>query len=101
VKVIAGALLIVNDRPMNLSGNAEGRAAVATQRSANNPRDCEGVEQWIAGVLQRARQAAEAEATDELRGILYVAHCFADELATATPRFDRLSFIRAVTDGPS
>jgi hypothetical protein len=29
-----------------------------------------------------------------------VAHCFADELATANPRFDRLSFITAVTEGP-
>jgi hypothetical protein len=87
---------------MNLSGNAEGRAAVVTQRSANNSRDCEGVEQWIAGVLRRARQAAEA--TDEphnVRGSLYLAHCFADELATANPRFDRLRFIEAVTEGSS
>jgi hypothetical protein len=87
---------------MNLSGNAEGSGRGMTQLAANNPPDCEGVERWIAGVLRRARQAAEATAgPQELRGILYVAQCFADELATATPRFDRAGFIGAVTAGPS
>jgi hypothetical protein len=65
------------------------------------PRDREAVERWVAGVLRRARESAEAtEGPHALRGILYVAHCFADELATANPRFDRLSFITAVTEGP-
>jgi hypothetical protein len=66
------------------------------------PRDWAAVEQWITGVLSRARQAAEAtDGPQSVRGILYLAHCFADELATANPRFDRLSFITAVTEGPS
>jgi hypothetical protein len=64
--------------------------------------DWEGVEEWINGVLTRARQRAEAaDGPDALRGLLYVTRCFADELATANPRFDRLRFIRAATEGPS
>lgn len=62
--------------------------------------DWEGVEEWINGVLRRARQRAEAaDGPDALRGLLYVTHCFADELATANPRFDRQRFIRAATEG--
>jgi hypothetical protein len=64
--------------------------------------DWEAVEQWTVGVLERARQAAAATAgPDSVRGILYVTHCFADELATANPRFDRPTFVTAVTSGPS
>ena len=64
--------------------------------------DWEGVEEWINGVLRRARQRAEAaDGPDALRGLLHVTHCFADELATANPRFDRQKFIRAATEGPS
>jgi hypothetical protein len=77
---------------MNLTGNAD----------ASRPLDRQGVEQLITRVLFRARQAAEAlDRPDDMRGILYVAHCFADELATASPRFDRQGFITAVTEGPS
>ena len=77
---------------MKLSGNTD----------ASRARDWQGVEQLITRVLWRAHQAAElVDEPDDVRGILYVAHCFADELATANPRFDRLSFIRAVTEGPS
>jgi hypothetical protein len=32
--------------------------------------------------------------------ILYLAQSFADELAAANPRFDRLGFIEAVTEAP-
>jgi hypothetical protein len=54
----------------------------------------------IARVLRRAHQAAQAmDGPDEVRGVLYVAHCFADELAAASPRFDRQSFIMAVKEG--
>jgi hypothetical protein len=64
--------------------------------------DSEAVEQFIARVLGRARDAAQAEGSvDAVRGILYVAHCFADELATTSPRFDRLKFITTVTNGAS
>ena len=60
------------------------------------------IEEWINGVLRRARQRAEAtDGPDALRGLLHVTHCFADELATANPRFDRQRFIRAATEGPS
>ena len=40
-------------------------------------------------------------APDEARAVLHVAHSFADELATLDPRFDRLQFIRDVTEDPS
>jgi hypothetical protein len=96
---------------MTSSGNADGRVAVLTGESRGDgrevaqvphPEDWEGIEQWIIGVLWRARQAAEAlDGPDNVRGTLYMAHCFADELAAANPRFDRLSFIKAVTEGPS
>jgi len=59
------------------------------------PGDWEGVDQWIARVLSRARQATDGP--DNVRGILYVPQCFADELAPANPRFERQSFITAVT----
>jgi hypothetical protein len=56
----------------------------------------------IARVLRRAHQAAEAmDGPDEARGVLHVAHCFADELAAASPGFDRQRFITAVEEGPS
>jgi hypothetical protein len=95
---------------MNLSGDSErpgrsrNQALDEEEVPANDapaPRDREAVERWVAGVLRRAREAAEAtDGPHALRGILYVAHCFADELATANPRFDRMSFITAVTEGP-
>jgi hypothetical protein len=55
----------------------------------------------IARVLRRAHQAAEAmDGPDEVRAVLYVAHCFADELAAANPRFDRQGFVTAVSGEP-
>ena len=38
---------------------------------------------------------------NEARAILHVAHSFADELAALDPRFDRLQFIKDVTEDPS
>ena len=56
------------------------------------------VEQLIARVLGRAHRAAEAlDAPSEARTILHLAQSFADELAAANPRFDRLGFIEAAT----
>ena len=63
------------------------------------PGDWEAVERWIAHVLWHARQATEGPGG--VRGILYVTHCFADELAAANPQFDRLSFVTNATKGPS
>jgi hypothetical protein len=40
-------------------------------------------------------------APNEARAILHVAESFADELATLDPRFDRLQFMKDVTEGPS
>jgi hypothetical protein len=58
------------------------------------------VEQLIAHVLGRAHRTAEAfNAPNEARAILHVAESFADELATTNPRFDRLRFITAATEG--
>jgi hypothetical protein len=59
------------------------------------------VDELIAHVLRRAHRAAEdLNAPDAARAILYVAHSFADELGSADPRFDRLRFIQAATEGP-
>ena len=64
-------------------------------------RDPGAVDQLIARVLCRAHGTMEAVgAPSEARAILHVAHSFADELATG-PRFDRLQFIKDVTEDPS
>jgi hypothetical protein len=60
------------------------------------------VEQYIADVLGRAHQNAEAvHEPDEARAILHVAQLFADDLAKADLRFDRVEFIRAITREPA
>ena len=65
-------------------------------------RDPEAVDQLIARVLSRAHRTMEAlNAPNEARTILHIAHSFADELTTLDPRFDRLQFIKAVTEDPS
>ena len=62
-------------------------------------RNPEALDQLIARVLGREHRAMEAlDSPDEARTILHVAHSFADELATVDPRFDRLRFIRDVTE---
>jgi hypothetical protein len=40
-------------------------------------------------------------APNEARAILHIAHSFDDELTTWDPRFDRLQFIKDVTEDPS
>jgi hypothetical protein len=64
--------------------------------------DTETVDQLIARVLRRAHLRANAHnEPNEARAILHVAHSFADELASADQRFDRLQFIHAATDDQS
>jgi hypothetical protein len=64
--------------------------------------DPEAVDQLIARVLSRAHRTMEAlDAPNEARAILHLAHSFADELATLDPLFDRLQFIKDVTEDPS
>jgi hypothetical protein len=61
------------------------------------------VDQFIAGVLRRAHQSAEARnAPGEARMILELAHMFADEmLAAEHPGFERVGFVDAATEDPS
>jgi hypothetical protein len=60
------------------------------------------VEQYIADVLGRAHQAAEAlHEPDEARAILHVAQLFAEDLARTDLRFDRVQFIEAITRDPT
>jgi hypothetical protein len=64
--------------------------------------DAEAVDQFVARVLRRAHQSAEARnAADEARAILGVAHLFGEELTAGHPGFDRLGFVAAATEGPS
>jgi hypothetical protein len=64
--------------------------------------DLEAVEQFVARVLRRAHESAEARnAPAEARAILGVAHLFADELTASHPGFDRFGFVAAATEGPS
>jgi hypothetical protein len=59
----------------------------------------ETVEQLIARVLTRAHRSMEAlTMPGEARAILHVAHSFADELATLDPSFDRVQFIKDITE---
>ena len=64
--------------------------------------DAEAVDQLIARVLGGAHRKMEAiDAPNDARTILHVAESFADELAALDPRFDRLQFIKEVTEDPS
>jgi hypothetical protein len=64
--------------------------------------DSEAVDHFVARVLRRAHQSAEARnAVNEARAILGVAHLFADELIASDPGFDRLGFVTAATEEPS
>jgi hypothetical protein len=64
--------------------------------------DLEAVDQFVARVLRRAHESAEARnAPSEARAILDVAHMFADEWITSDPGFDRFGFVAAATEGPS
>jgi hypothetical protein len=56
------------------------------------------LDQYIADVLRRAHQMAEAiHEPDEARAILHVAQLFAEELTRTDPHFDRLRFLRTIT----
>jgi hypothetical protein len=62
----------------------------------------EAVDKLIARVLSRAHRTMEDfNSPDEARAVLHIAHSFADELSTLDPRFDRLQFIRDITDDQS
>jgi hypothetical protein len=62
----------------------------------------ETLDELIARVLSRAHGTMEArKAPNEARAVLHVAELFADELAARDARFDRLQFIRDVTEDPS
>jgi hypothetical protein len=65
-------------------------------------RASEAVDQLVARVLNRAHVTMEdAGSPEEARVVLHLAHSFADELATRDPRFDRLQFIKDVTEDPA
>jgi hypothetical protein len=65
-------------------------------------RDEEAVDQFVARVLRRAHESAEARnAPNEARAILELAHLFADEMIASQPEFDRFGFVEAATEGPS
>jgi hypothetical protein len=62
----------------------------------------ETVERFIARVRRRAHLAAlDVGEPDQARAVLTVAHAFADELARADARFDRLAFVAAVMEDVS
>jgi hypothetical protein len=64
--------------------------------------ELEAVERFVARVLRRAHESAEARnAASEARAILGVAHLFADALTASHPGFDRLGFVAAATEGSS
>jgi len=62
----------------------------------------ETVDELIARVLRRAHGTMAAfNSPSEARAVLHVAHSFADELANLDPDFDRVQFIRDITEDPS
>ena len=64
--------------------------------------DAEAVDQFVARVLRRAHENAEARnAPNEARAILDVAQMFADELIARDPAFDRVRFVEAAIEGPA
>ena len=65
---------------------------------AHTGRD-ETVDELIARVLCQAHRAmCDRETPKEARIVLNVAHSFADELTTLYPGFDRVQFVRDVTE---
>jgi hypothetical protein len=89
----------VNTSTGNVNGGETARRFMDDTPMRGDP---EPVDELIARGLRRAHQMAEDLDTPiEARAILHVAESFADELATTNPRFDRLRFIRAATEGPS
>jgi len=89
---------------MNPSGRRthDVRVAGRYMNGALEEREPETVDQLIARVLRRAHGTAEVlDRPDEARAVLHLAQTFADEMAAADPRFDRLRFIEDATDDPS
>ena len=81
---------------------AESGSVVRYTNDALVDSDQEAVDQFVARVLRRAHESAEARnAPNEARAILDVAHMFADEWIASDPRFDRFGFVEAATEGPS
>jgi hypothetical protein len=61
----------------------------------------EAVDQFVARVLRRAHETAQArDEPSAERTILHVARLFADELTAGEPGFDRAGFVTAATEGP-
>jgi len=94
----------VRERPT--SDREERAAAEQTARPFARELVVEGepvaVDEFVARVLGRAHQDAYAQAAPyEARVILHLAHLFADELAKADLRFDRVQFIEAATEQPA
>jgi hypothetical protein len=59
----------------------------------------ETVDELIARVLREAHREMEArDAPSEARAVLHVAHSFADELSTSDAGFDRMEFIKEITE---
>jgi hypothetical protein len=62
----------------------------------------ETADQLIARVLRRAhRMMEDLGAPNDARTILNVTQSFADELGRLDPDFDRLQFLKDVTEDPS
>jgi hypothetical protein len=60
------------------------------------------IDELITRVLRDAHATMETlGGPDEARAVLHVAHSFADELAALDPGFDRLQFMKDVTEDPS
>lgn len=79
-----------------------GRVAGRYMNDALEEKEPEAVDQLITRVLRRAHGTAEAlDRPNEARAILHLAQSFADELATADPRFDRVRFIEDATADPA
>jgi len=103
-----GVGVAVRDDRTNDREESRGRAEESTEttrRFAHEPLGAGGplaVDEFVARVLGQAHQAAYAHAApDEARVILELAQVFADELAKADLRFDRLRFIEAATEEPA
>jgi hypothetical protein len=100
----SGAGVALRERPTN--DREETTAPEETARRFARELLVEGepvaLDEFVAGVLGRAHQDAYAHAAPyEARVILHLAHLFADELAKADLRFDRLQFIEAATEQPA
>jgi hypothetical protein len=89
----------MNASPVGLDSRSVVRRYINPAAVEGEP---EAVDHFVARVLRRAHESAEARnAPNEARAILAVAHLFADELTVSQPAFDRFGFVAAATEGPS